>query len=372
MSAAERFPPDVDRVLRKAKWFPGRDVSPRFVPWAEAMNGELRTKGVNWATPPEILAVLHEFGDLTFKNRPGAPLGFAFSFGDVQPWISAAATTEHHLIFGELMLRIGKVPSDNALILMGASGRLVLDSLVGGLFHLGASIDEALVNLIRWNKLRPVDISAVLPPEDRRGTRMGIAITYANLLEIYPEREILRTTRAAVDGWFEDTRIADFLCETGIPRNPFHMVPTTLAPGAETQVPLALPSNELAEAETEFGALIYLGNFHAFAIFVHPENGKVYSFSDMGDSFELINADLSSFCATIALLNKYAPRGERPEHWEYTAAIDRVRAEVEPFDPTPFNGTCHLWTSYFTSVIDGMFPFRNPLPDRSAPPGSPG
>ncbi|WP_202512692.1 SUKH-3 domain-containing protein [Streptomyces sp. SID3343] len=167
---SERFPAQVEEVLRGAGWFPGRDVSEDFEDWVAETNRQLAVMEGDRCVFPALHAALAEFGGITVRqDGPGVSLGrFDFSIGDVRAGAVPKALLEQEEMYRQFVLPFGWTADVHARLFMGIDGRVYLDHPIGGYFHLGANLDEALVVLVRGIKTEEVDFSHLeedgLPP----------------------------------------------------------------------------------------------------------------------------------------------------------------------------------------------------------------
>ncbi|MGC0419336.1 SUKH-3 domain-containing protein [Embleya sp. AB8] len=158
---SERFPAQVEEVLRGAGWFPGRDVSANFEDWIAETNHRLAEMEGDRCVFPALRTALAEFGGITVRQEgPGVSLGrFDFSIGDnVSAGVMPKSLLEQEEIYRQFALPFGRTADMGARLFMGRDGRVYLDHPVGGDFHLGANLDEALVVLVRGIKTEEVDV----------------------------------------------------------------------------------------------------------------------------------------------------------------------------------------------------------------------
>jgi hypothetical protein len=178
---AERFPPDVDRVLREAGWFPGRDVGADFADWLATMEQELQDGGFPAQVFPALRSALAEFGGLRVEqDGPGVDIGrFSFAIGDIEPALEADDTREFIDLTGELTLGFGSTDDLRSELIMGETGTVYLFHIIGGLFHQADSMDEALVTLIRGIRGDEVPFDVPEPPSKPMGTNTDDALASA-------------------------------------------------------------------------------------------------------------------------------------------------------------------------------------------------
>ncbi|GCE00402.1 SUKH-4 family immunity protein [Embleya hyalina] len=188
-------------------------------------------------------------------------------------------------------------------------------------------------------------------------------IDRGRLLEAFPERRVVRASRAAlaeVEGRAEDL---DFLCDAGLPQGLFQIAPALAGEeGAQPSRLLDLgdPDEGVDLPELDgVGPVLLLGGIQHWYVFLHLETGRIHAFPEEGAEYCTINGDLSSLCTMLCLLEKETPRtapGTRgPSNDEYARVADSVRARIEPRDPLPFQGD-GLWVFYFGSYVDGLYP----------------
>ncbi|MFE3203982.1 SUKH-4 family immunity protein [Embleya sp. NPDC059237] len=188
-------------------------------------------------------------------------------------------------------------------------------------------------------------------------------IDRGRLLEAFPERRVVRASRAAlaeVEGRAEDL---DFLCDVGLPQGLFQIAPALAGEeGAQLSRLLDLgdPDEGVDLPELDgVGPVLLLGGIQYWYVFLHLETGRIHAFPEDGSDYCTINGDLSSLCTMLCLLEQETPRtapGTRgPSNDEYAHVADSIRARVEPHDPLPYQGDS-LWVFYFGSYTDGLYP----------------
>ncbi|MYW05671.1 SUKH-3 domain-containing protein [Streptomyces sp. SID3343] len=156
---AGRFPDQVDQVLTGAGWFPGRDVSARYAEWIAKTDDALRAMPGERSVFPALRAALAEFGDLTVEqDAPGISLRrFDFTIGDIEAGANPRALTERAQIFGRFALPFGWTADMHSVLYMGEDGGVYEEHPAGGFFHLGDTLDEALIKLVLGIKAEEVD-----------------------------------------------------------------------------------------------------------------------------------------------------------------------------------------------------------------------
>lgn len=137
-AAQDRFPPEVARVLLDAGWFPGRDIGAEIDAWAAARLG-------GPAIFPAARAVLAEFGGLTIGDRAG--WGFTSYLYPARSGVVLGRSPGLTEEYGIAAFPLG-VNEDDGEIAMDEQGRVYFLHWADW-FHLGATIEEALVSLIR-------------------------------------------------------------------------------------------------------------------------------------------------------------------------------------------------------------------------------
>jgi hypothetical protein len=180
-------------------------------------------------------------------------------------------------------------------------------------------------------------------------------ITHQDLLAVYAEDRILRADPAALDGFIPDGPIQDFLCTTGLPVGAFVMIPTILAPGLKCHSGL-LSYDGIFTSDSPFGDIVAIGGFQDHYLYVHPVNGTLYAYHEMVGELEPVNADLSSFCATLLhceTLGAYTSSVIAYE--ERVRILAEIRSRVQPIDPMPFREDGHMWRSYFHDIEMGLY-----------------
>jgi hypothetical protein len=149
-AGGDRFPPDVTDVLLRAGWVPGRDVQAHVVAWLENL-----LEDHPWVAEEraEALAagrnILAEFGGLHVPLfGPGAEtalLPFDFHPGGDTPDPYAFEHLSERL--GSALFPLGTVADGRFDLVVDGVGRVYLTGDVDR--YLGATIDEALVRLVR-------------------------------------------------------------------------------------------------------------------------------------------------------------------------------------------------------------------------------
>ncbi|WP_406287998.1 SUKH-4 family immunity protein [Embleya sp. NBC_00896] len=187
------------------------------------------------------------------------------------------------------------------------------------------------------------------------------------LLEVFPEAQVIRASRDALDGIEVRAEDLDFLCEVGIPQGLFQICPPIAADGGlQRSRMLDLGDEDDAVPFVDLdgvGPVVLLGGIQYWYVFLCVADGVIHSFAEDGDEYYPINGDLSALCRMLHLLEREHPRTHRtpgvpytgPSHEEYRRAAELIRAEIEPRDPTAYaDGS--LWPHYFDSFTDGLYP----------------
>lgn len=155
-AAADRFPPDVRRVLEEAGWFPGRDVTTAVNHWLERFAGEL----AGLPLFPAARAALTEFGGLRLpqfgrNGEPGA--GFTSFTSFVHPTRGGVVTDAARIFAEEYynpVFPLGNNEDGPSELVIDAQGRVFMLHWADE-FFIGAGVDAALVALIRGSELTP-------------------------------------------------------------------------------------------------------------------------------------------------------------------------------------------------------------------------
>ncbi|WP_432835341.1 SUKH-3 domain-containing protein [Dactylosporangium sp. CA-092794] len=159
MAARRRFPDEVRRVLTEAGWRSDRNVGAWVASWLRDVYAADPETGQRLPIFPAARVLLEEFGGLAFRQlkKPGV----GTSGYDVQFWpLEGRVRTDLFTDFGaDLGVPVFPVawyedgPSDLAI---AADGRVFLLHEAGE-FLVGATPDEAIVNLVRGERFPPVD-----------------------------------------------------------------------------------------------------------------------------------------------------------------------------------------------------------------------
>lgn len=137
----DRFPPDLSESLADAGWFPGRDIGAEIDAWAAA----------NAAHPggpalfPAARSALAEFGGLIVGDRAGR--GFTSYLYPARSGVRLDRSPGLTEEYGIAVFPLG-VNEDDGEIVMDEQGRVFFLHWADR-FYLGATIEQALVSLIR-------------------------------------------------------------------------------------------------------------------------------------------------------------------------------------------------------------------------------
>ena len=148
MQKEDRFPAEVEQILRNCGWYPGRRVNHEVI---EAWR-EYRLKRDTLDMPPAARAVLEEFGGLVIRSSDRgvdfARLTLSFNAeGDsgqfLQGYVAAAGVGE--------LYPLGSYGDGFGNILIARNGAIYVDFRLDS--PAGKNIDEALVRLllgVKW------------------------------------------------------------------------------------------------------------------------------------------------------------------------------------------------------------------------------
>jgi hypothetical protein len=155
---SDRFPPDVDVVMRQLGWRPGRDVRERIHQWLSPATldelGRLGLEGDGLASYrpfPVALNVLYEFGGLTYPVSPTGPttpfrIMPSGSDDDLTSYARDASMLGKDI--DRLVFQIGALLDPEGAIIIDNRGVVFQIDEYDERF-LGSTIEEALTRLIR-------------------------------------------------------------------------------------------------------------------------------------------------------------------------------------------------------------------------------
>jgi hypothetical protein len=142
----DRFPPDVRMALEHAGWFPGRDISAAVDQWE--VDFAEQVAGMTFF--PAARTAMSEFGRLSIPQAVAPDDSY---HSHIFPTRGGIATDRWEGFLEEyehLVFPLGNNADGPAELVIDEQGRVFFLHWAQD-FYLGATIDEALVSLIRWN-----------------------------------------------------------------------------------------------------------------------------------------------------------------------------------------------------------------------------
>jgi hypothetical protein len=146
-----RFPDDVQAVLTKAGWFPGRSVAADVDRWAAEFTARTSANGRRHEFFAAARAALDEFGGLTVQQEGhGEAIGrFPFAFYPAHAWFpDPDSYAEFAEQIGRRVFPLGVHDDGPSELAIDEDGRVFLFHWSDDLLE-GDTIDDALVTLIR-------------------------------------------------------------------------------------------------------------------------------------------------------------------------------------------------------------------------------
>ncbi|GAA3818334.1 SUKH-4 family immunity protein [Streptomyces phyllanthi] len=183
---------------------------------------------------------------------------------------------------------------------------------------------------------------------------MSFAVSPGELLGAFGLSGIVYFPLHEASGGSLDTRTAEFLCNVGLPDD-FYFKSKASA-GQEESINLAEwfgPGDGTLPEECR--AWLVLSYFAASVIALDPETGKVYAFGEGEplDSYVHLHRDVESLVYALFLFKKF----EKSDHEDADVEeqVERLRAEIEAFDPLPFENDQSQWNLVLDEVIEGIW-----------------
>ena len=149
---------ELEIVLRRSGWYPGRNVSTSA--WSEVLSS------YGYEVLPEAMALLQEFGGLTIepvRTRSDAFRGHTIIFdplSDAEP----DGVAHWQQILGTPLTPIGQLNGD--IILLFAVNGSIFSSWARFLFRVGDSLEDALENTLVFARRKPVEVASTSVSRD--------------------------------------------------------------------------------------------------------------------------------------------------------------------------------------------------------------
>ena len=145
-AAGDRFPPDVRQALDDAGWFPGRDISAAVDQWESKFAD--RVAGMTFF--PAARAAMREFGALSIPQAGTTDGGYRSHIFPTPGGVGIDGAEGFIEEYEHPVFPLGNNQDGPAELVMDEKGRVFFLHWAKNLY-LGATIDAALISLIRWN-----------------------------------------------------------------------------------------------------------------------------------------------------------------------------------------------------------------------------
>jgi hypothetical protein len=183
---------------------------------------------------------------------------------------------------------------------------------------------------------------------------MEFAVTSDGMLETFGLTGVVFFPSYESRGNRLDRRAAEFLSRVGLPDSEYFMAKASV--GQEESIRLeSWFGSERGTLPQECREWLVLGHFVASLIALDPVSGKVYAFGEGEplDAYEHLHRDVESLAYALYLFRKFEDE-ERGEE-EIEERVDRLRSQIEAFDPLPFADEQSQWNLVLEEVVDGIW-----------------